>query len=156
MKMKQIKPHYIIIPSLWVCVSWLRSYLESLGTDWYKALDLPDYFHYVNTFAWPIILEFLPLAMLLSYDYIKGRELFKRVSLLFFCIIILELLLSYLFFVVHEIRVAFVCALAMLVFAWIVIIELWKDYRQIAALLLPYGVLLFVDLAVFYTYMLVI
>jgi len=152
MKMKRIKPHYIIIPSLWVCISWLRSYLESLGADWYKTLDLPDYFHYVDTFAWPIILEFLPLAMLLSYDYITEKKLFKKVYLLFFCIIVLEELLAYLFFVEHEVKVAFVCASLMLVFAWVVIAELWKDYRQIAALLLPYGVLLFVDLAVFYAY----
>lgn len=127
--------------------------ITTIGLDWYTALSLPWWTppELLVAAVWFVLFLCTAFSVSIFWEQSKkGGVPSRYIVSLYVLNSFLVLLWSYLFFGVHELGFAFGAALAVGLSVVVLMLRLWKGFRNAALLLLPYvGWMLF---ALAYTY----
>lgn len=159
----KFKLNYVVIPLLVLAVSGAGGALTTLGRTvdtWYQTLTLPAWApgSTVISSAWTIIFILSAISLLIAWNKTRG-QLRIKIALLFFINAAVNVLWSWLFFVQHELLLAFFDALLILLTVLALIYLLRRagkeagdrSLRWAAIALFPYAG--WVTLASYLTYM---
>lgn len=127
--------------------------ITTLGLDWYTTLALPWWTppELFVAFVWLILFICTATSISIFWERSRrGEASFRFIVSLYVVNSFLILLWNYLFFGVHELAFAFAAAVAVGISVAVLMLQLWKEVRHAALLLVPYlGWMLF---ALAYTY----
>lgn len=143
---------YIFIPALVVVISYLGRVFTESGMEWYDSLIQPALTppNYVFGIAWTFIYVCATISALIIWNTMKKH---RREAIMFFFVVnaILNVLWSYIFFVLHEPRIAITEMFFLEISVAAIMYEAWRHGAKLASLLLlPY--LLWVGFATYLTH----
>ncbi len=130
----------ITVPAL-MSFGWLSGWLANsgYGNDWFDALAKPEFMPPGWAFAvvWPILYAMLGVALALIIAEPRTRR--RRTALiLFFAQLALNYAWTPIFFAGHDIQLAFITILVMIVIAALAAGRFWRIRPLAGALMLPY------------------
>lgn len=134
----KLKLNYFVIPSVVFAIALLGKYFTDAGMAWYKTIQLPILTppNWVFPIVWNIIFVMATAAALIAYNRLHNR---RKIMSIFLINAALNCFWSYLFFYQHQIGLALLDAILLLLTIIVLIKLLNKQAPNVAYLLLPYG-----------------
>ena len=147
-----MQPHYLIIPLFALATALIGSVFTSGNMSWYRTIRKPEWTpggQLIGT-VWTVLFTLTAISAILAWNATTGTAALPIIMAAFVANAALNVLWSFLFFSLHQMRLAiFECALlGISVLALIILI--WPASVPAALLLVPYG--LWVSFATFLTW----
>lgn len=152
MKLKNISSNIMILLVAAITLYLGKTFTEG-GMQWYRTLNLPLITPPDIAFmiAWNIIYLCTISALLIIWNNHNQSPHFKKIISLFAFNAFLNAFWSYLFFTRHLIDIAFFEAIILQMTVFALMWYLWKTYKPVTILLLPYALWMFLALYLNYT-----
>ncbi|MEX0940625.1 MAG: TspO/MBR family protein [Candidatus Babeliales bacterium] len=136
-----VKPNYIVIPTILIIISIFGQLFSQAGMRWYFTLKLPIFTPHAIVFSlvWKIIYVMLGAALLIIWNKFPRTGRFYSIIFTFIINSILNMAWTYFFFYKHMIGLSIFNALLLVLSTYVLILIIWPMSRLTASLLIPYA-----------------
>lgn len=137
----QLKRNYFIIPTITLFIFITGSYITVQNLDWYHTLLLPTLTPapWVFRFVWPILYTLTTAVIMFVWNKTKHDADFKKIMTLFAINAFLNWSWSFVFFGMHNIKLACVVVFLLLATIYYLIGLVAQRSVSVSLLLIPYA-----------------